>query len=229
MSYEDVTITSDGQEKIHGWFISANSARATLLFCHGNAGNISHRLESIQQFNRMGLNVFIFDYPGYGKSDGRPNEQSTYRAALSAYNYLVNQRAIPPEQIVIFGRSLGGAIAAWLAANCKAHLLIVESSFTSIGDAAAFHYPYIPARLLMRFDFNSKQLLENINIPVLIVHSPDDEIIPFKHGQELFKAANEPKQFLEISGSHNDGYIISGDHYENGINSFLEIYLPKKS
>ena len=132
-----------------------------------------------------------------------------------------------PNEIVIFGRSLGGSIAAWLAKDIKPKALIVESSFTSVRDIGAELYPYLPVRLLSRFDYNTLDYLGQVKSPILIVHSQDDELIPFNHGRRLFEAANEPKEFLQITGTHNEGFVISGKYYEDGLGSFISKYVGK--
>ncbi len=221
LAYESVDLTAEDGVGIHGWFIPAESAQATLLFCHGNGGNISHRLESIRQFHRLGLSVFIFDYHGYGLSGGRPGEKETYMDAQAAWDYLTGTRGISADSVIVFGRSLGGAVAVWLARQFQPKALIVESSFTSVPDVAAHYYPFFPVKLLARFHYDSKERIRRIHIPLLIIHSPDDDIIPYEFGARLFEIANEPKQFLRIHGSHNDGFLISDSTYLAGLEEFL--------
>ncbi len=221
LPYEDVSLTCEDGSRIDAWYIPADSARATLIFCHGNGGNISHRLESIDQFHRLGLSVFIFDYHGYGRSEGKPGEKETYQDAEAAWNYLTETRGISPDSIIIFGRSLGGAVAVWLASQHQPKALVVESSFTSIADVAAHYYPFLPVKLLARVEYNSEERIGQIHVPVLIIHSPDDDIIPYKLGRKLFETANEPKQFLQIHGGHNAGYLDSDDVYLKGWREFL--------
>lgn len=225
LKYEDVYLETGDGVKINGWFIPADSARATLLFFHGNGGNISHRLESIQQFNNLGLSVFIIDYHGYGKSGGKPGEKETYLDAEAAWEYLTGDKAIDPASIIIFGRSLGGGIATWLASKKESKALIVESSFLSIPDVAGHYYKFLPVKLLARFNYDSKNRMPHIHVPVLIIHSPDDDIIPFSQGQGLYDLAGEPKQFLKISGAHNDGYLVSDNIYRPGVDNFLKSIL----
>jgi len=227
VDFESVYFETEDGVKLFGWFIPTKDAGGVVLFCHGNAGNISHRLESIQIFHELGLDVFIFDYRGYGQSEGKPTEQGTYRDAEAAWHYLVEQRKIDPARIIIFGRSLGASVAAWLAQNRSPGALVLESAFTSLPDIAATLYPYLPVRLLMRFKYNTAEYLQEVNCPVLIVHSRDDEIMPFSHGQRLFDIAGEPKKFLGISGTHNEGFIISGEHYQEGIRAFLQQYVDQ--
>ena len=220
--------TADGLG-LFGWFVPCDGARGAILFCHGNAGNISHRLESIQIFHRLGLDVFIFDYRGYGQSEGKPTEHGTYEDAEAAWQYLTEERQLPPEQVIVFGRSIGGAIASWLAQRHTPGALIVESSFTSLRDAASTLYPYLPIRLFLRFEYNTVDYLRGVSCPVLIVHSRDDEIMPFSHGIRLFEVASDPKDFLEIKGTHNEGFIMSGRHYEEGLNAFISEYVAPKT
>lgn len=221
LSFEHVSFrTSDGLE-LCGWFVPSGESADTILFCHGNAGNISHRLDSIGVFRRMGLNVFIFDYRGYGNSEGHPSEKGTYLDAEAAWDYLTETRQIPPEGIIIFGRSLGGAVAAWLARERSPRALIVESAFTSVSDVGAEYYPYLPVRLLSRFSYNTRGYITHAKCPVLVVHSRTDELIAFDHGQRLFEAAGEPKEFLEITGSHDYGFLDSARKYKEGMKAFL--------
>ena len=221
LDYEPLTLTTHDDEQLDAWFIPANPARGAVLFCHGNAGNISHRLDSIRQFHGLGLSVLIFDYRGYGQSTGRPTEKGTYRDVDAAWDYLVEQRGIPPEQIILFGRSLGASITADLATRQTAAGVILESAFTSVPDVAAQLYAWLPVRWLSRYQYDTRKKLADIHSPVLIVHSRDDEIIPYSNGERLFEAANEPKQFLELRGGHNDGFMVSGKDYIQGLDTFL--------
>lgn len=226
LDYESVIISTSDNIKIHGWFVPARPERATLLFLHGNAGNISHRLDSLRIFNQLGFSTFIIDYRGYGQSQGKISEQGTYRDAEAAWNYLTQARRIPRQQIIVFGRSLGGAIAAHVAGRFIPGILILESSFTSVPDMAARLYPLVPARLLSRFQYDARKMLESVTSPVLIIHSPDDDIIPFENGQLLFESARTPKEMLKIRGDHNSGFLVSGSLYTEGISSFIEANLP---
>lgn len=221
LEYEDVSLeTSDGI-RVHGWFVPGASSR-TLLYFHGNAGNISHRLHTIRQFHELGLAVFIIDYRGYGQSAGKPSEEGLYRDGEAAWQYLVEVRSVPAEHIVIFGRSLGASVAAWLAAGKSPGALIVDSAFTSVPDAGQEIYPWLPVRLLARFRHATKEHVTKTSCPVLVVHSRDDEIIPFHHGEAVFEAANEPKSFLELRGGHNDAHFTSEPAYLEGLRHFLQ-------
>ena len=227
--YEELTLhTSDG-EQLAAWYLPAEEARGTMLFCHGNAGNLAHRVDSLRLFHQLGLNVLIFDYRGYGDSTGQPSEKGTYQDALAAWEHLINERQASPHEIVLLGRSLGGAVATWLAISEKPGALILESTFTSIPDMGQEAYPFLPVRLLVRFHYDSLAQVKDVPCPVLIAHSKADEIIKYRHGQRLFEAANEPKQFLEMFGGHNDGYFVSGDSYLNGLDAFLKEHFDNAS
>lgn len=220
MAYEDVHIEASDGVALHGWFIAGESARV-MLFFHGNAGNISHRLESIRQFQKLGLSIFIIDYRGYGRSDGKPNEAGIYRDALAAWQYLTIARGLAADDIVIFGRSLGGSVAAWLAAQHRPLGLVVESAFTSVPDVAQEHYPWLPVRWLSHLKHSTREYIRDVQTPVLIVHSREDKIIPYHHGEAIFAAANEPRTLLTIRGSHNDAFLRDEATYIAGLQTFL--------
>jgi len=221
LEFEDVFLDTKDNIRLHGWFIPRQGANFTLLFFHGNAGNISHRGDSIRIFHRLGLNVFILDYRGYGKSQGIPSEQGLYEDADTAWRYLTQVKDIEPKNIVIFGRSLGGAIATKLASQVPAGKLILESTFSSSKDIAKYIFPLLSYIVYLRFGFNSEERIKNITYPVLVIHSPDDEIIPFRLGEKVFQAANEPKTFFRIEGNHNSGFYQSQPNYEQALGRFL--------
>ena len=229
LDYESVTITTSDDIKLHGWFVPAEQERGVVLFFHGNAGNISHRLDTLELFHTLGLSSLIIDYRGYGQSQGKVTEQGTYLDAEAAWQYLTRERTVPADKIVIFGRSLGGAIAAYLAAQQEPGGLIIESTFTSIPDMGAHLYPILPVRLLSRFRYDTKEALKSVTCPVLVIHSPDDEIIPYINGSILFEAAKEPKSFLEIRGGHNDGFLPSGKLYVDGLDKFINTFMKPTS
>jgi pimeloyl-ACP methyl ester carboxylesterase len=225
LPYREIFFDSRDGVRLCGWFIGKEDQKdqPLILFFHGNGGNISHRLESISIFNRLNLNVFIIDYRGYGKSKGKPSEKGTALDARAAWDYVVNHEKIPPEKIIIFGRSLGGAVAAQLAASqgIEARALILESTFTSIPDIGAEIYPFLPVRTLSRFQYATIDRIKSIHLPVLIIHSPQDQLIPYKHGRRLYSAANKPKHFLKISGSHDEGFVNAIEVYMEGLNAFF--------
>ncbi len=221
LDYEDVILaTSDGVE-INGWYLPAKNAEFTVLFCHGNGGNMAHRLDSLNIFNELGVSCFVFDYRGYGQSEGKPSEQGTYLDAAAAYKWLVEIKGICPDKIIVFGRSLGGSIAAYLAGKVDCAGLIVESSFTCYVDMGKKFYPYMPVRMFARFKYKTVDYLDDVDVPVLIIHSRDDEIVPFEFGLNLYEAAGEPKEFVEISGCHNDGFLYSGKTYTDAVGGWL--------
>ena len=220
LEYRDVTLRTSDDVDIHGWFVPGSGSRV-LLFFHGNAGNISHRLDSIRQFHALGLSVFIIDYRGYGKSNGRPGEKGMNRDALAAWEYLTGDMAFEPSDIVIFGRSLGGAVAARLAARTEPLALIVESAFTSVPDIASEIYPWLPARWLSRMRHSTQKYVADVRSPVLVVHSRDDEIIPYHHGERIFESAGQPRSMLPLRGGHNDAWLRDQANYIKGLREFL--------
>ncbi len=229
LAYESVEIVTNDGIRLDGWFLpTGREARGVLLFFHGNAGNISHRLDSLKIFSDLGLEVLIFDYRGYGRSEGKPSEQGTYLDAEAAWRYLTDGLRVPADKIVLFGRSLGAAIAAHLATKYNPRALIMESSFTSAPDLAWQYYRIFPVHWLARFRYGAKEYLRSVHCPVLIVHSLDDEIIPIEHARALFAAANEPKELLEIRGSHNEGFLASERTYIDGLDQFLTRYLGEQ-
>lgn len=227
LAYEEIRFQAADGAELHGWYIPVASERAVVLFLHGNAGNITHRLDSIALFHRLGLSVLIFDYRGYGQSEGSTTEEGTYTDAEAAWSYLVDERKVAPHRIVLFGRSLGASIAAWLASRETPAALIAESAFTSAPDLAAKYYWFLPVRALSRFSYDTKAYIEQAACPVLVVHSAEDEIIPFEHGKELFATASEPKQFVELHGGHNNAFFISQAVYTEALDRFLTQFGPR--
>jgi fermentation-respiration switch protein FrsA (DUF1100 family) len=228
LEYEDVFIHTSDAIKLHGWYIPHKDSKRTLLFFHGNAGNISHRGESIKIFHRLGFNVLIFDYRGYGKSEGQPSETGLYEDAHSAWNYLLSKKELQPDNIIIFGRSLGGAVAVKLATEVQPDALILESVFSSAADMAKSLYPGLYHLLVLRFDFDNKAMIKQVHSPLLLMHSPDDEIIPFKQGKKVFLAANQPKKMIILQGNHNNGFLQSQPDYEHHLKRFI-LSLDSKS
>lgn len=222
LEYQDIYFTTKDNLKLHGWYLPKKNARSHILFCHGNAGTVSHLVETFKIFNQLGFSTFVFDYRGYGHSEGSPNEEGTYQDACAALHYLIHQLNIPLQEIIIAGRSLGGAIACRTAAHNQPKAVIIESSFSCIVDMAKRRFPIIPVDFLIKNHYPSKQNITQINAPILIVHSSQDEVIPFEMGQKLFDLANEPKQFLEISGDHDNGYYQSGTIYLDGLDNFFK-------
>ncbi len=222
LDYEDVTLHTEDGVTLHGWWVPARDMRGAVLILHGNAGNISHRLGYLMMFYRLGYASLLIDYRGYGNSSGSPSEEGTYRDSEAAWQHLIEVRKLKPRDIVFVGESLGGGVATWLAAKYTPRALVLASTFTSVPDLGAQVYPWLPVRLLARFDYNNLERIPQITAPVLIAHSRDDDIIPFTHGEALFAAAREPKQFLEMRGGHNDGFIFLREEWVRAVGAFLE-------
>ena len=221
--YEDVFLDTEDGVRLHGWYIPRHGSKQALLFFHGNAGNISHRGASVEIFHRLGLNVFIFDYRGYGKSQGKPDEKGLYKDARAAWRYLSKERGFDQEKIILFGRSLGGAVAAKLAAEIQPGGLILESTFSSAKDVANAVFPVLSRLIFLRYDFDTAAHVRRVACPVLVLHSPDDEIIPFRLGEKVFQAANEPKSFVKMRGDHNSGILMSQPDYERALGAFVSL------
>jgi uncharacterized protein len=226
--YEDVVVTTRDNIRISCWWVPAEDSKGTVLFCHGNGGNNGSYMDSIAAGNRLGMNVFIFDYRGYGRSEGSPSEQGIYLDADAAYRYLTETRKISPENIIIWGRSLGGSIAARTAAEHKAGLLILESTFTTLRELVRDLIGWTTSRFVSREAYDTIRSLEKVTYPVLVIHSPDDEVVPFDHGKKLYDSVKGPKAFVEIRGSHNRGFIESQAVFESSINDFIDRYFLQK-
>ena len=215
--------TPDGQ-RLHAWTVRPEDAGERIpavLFCHGNAGTIADRQPTAEAFAAMGYEVLLFDYRGYGGSSGKPSEEGTYVDALAAYDRLAGDPGVDAKRIVVFGESLGGAVAIELAGRRKVSAVVVESTFTSMPDIGASVYPWIPVRLLARARYDSIGKIGSLGVPVLVLHSPDDDLIPFEHGKRLFEAAREPKQFLATSGRHNDWGFLQRAEWKSLVREFL--------
>lgn len=221
LPFEDVSLVTEDGIRLHGWYLPRPSATKTLLFFHGNGGNISHRGESLAIFHRLGLNVLIIDYRGYGKSEGSPDEQGLYLDAEAAWRYLTEERGIAADRIIIFGRSLGGAVATYLASEVSPAALILESTFTTGRDMAGHIYPILSHVLYLRYRFDSEAHIRRLRSPLYMAHSPNDEIIPYSLGRKLYEVAPQPKRFFEMRGSHNYGFMQSQPFYEEGLRDFI--------
>jgi len=222
LRYEDVSLATEDHETLHAWWVPAERARGTVLHFHGNAGNISHRIEYARMFRGLGYNTLLVDYRGYGKSTGTPSEEGTYRDALAARRWLLETRAVRDADLVVFGESLGAAVGCWLAARYTPRALVLASTFTSVPDLGAEVYGLLPVRLISRFKYDTRECLAGVKAPVLVLHSPRDDIIPFAHGEKLYAAAREPKQFLELDGGHNDGFVYTRPAWVEALGGFLE-------
>lgn len=227
MRFEPLQIRTADDETLDAWWVPAEDARGVVLFFHGNAGNISHRLDYLQMFHRLRYSTLIVDYRGYGRSTGTPSEAGTYRDAEAAWDYLRHARLAQPRDVVIAGESLGGAVATWLAVKVGPRAVVLFSTFTSVNDLGAQVYWFLPVRLLSRIGYDNRENLKRIRAPVFIAHSRDDDIVPYAHGKRLFDAAGEPKAFLEMRGGHNDGFIFTQPEWVAELGAFLDRYAAK--
>jgi len=203
----DVGFEADDGTKLHGWYVAAEKPTAVILYCHGNAGNITHRGDILRTLrDRVGASVFIFDYRGYGRSEGRPNEPGILKDARAARSKLAELAACEESDIVLMGRSLGGGVAVDLAASDGARGLVLESTFSNLPDVAAHHYPFLPVRILMRTRMDSIAKIEKYKGPYLQSHGNADRIVPFEYGQKLFEASGRPDSDFYVieGGDHND-------------------------
>ena len=221
LAYEDVHMNTADGETIHGWYIPTETVAKHVLFFHGNAGNISDRPNTVAMLNGFGHAVLIVDYRGYGYSSGRPSEAGTYQDAAAAWDYLTATRKVEPQDIVIYGRSLGGAVAVWLAAERDPGGLIVESTFSRMADMGAYHYPYLPARLLTRIRYDSLARIAHVRCPVFSAHSRDDELVPFALGEALADAAPTLQRFVVLNGGHNAAFFQGGTDYYQLLDAFI--------
>ncbi|HUU83768.1 MAG TPA: alpha/beta hydrolase [Phycisphaerae bacterium] len=221
LAYEDLTLpTSDGLS-IAGWYVPHTEAAGSILFCHGNAGNMSDRMVTIQTLHALGYNVLMFDYRGYGRSEGSPDEAGTYVDAEAAWRYLTQTRGESPRRVVLMGRSLGGAVAIELASRHEAAALVVESTFTRLADVGRVHYRWVPVGVLTRYRYDSAARVATISCPKLFLHGRDDRLVPIALGRRLYEAAAAPKRFIETPGGHNSGGFTYSEEYTAELGAFL--------
>ena len=229
---EDCNFVSSDGVSLHGWYCSPLrcengtgvpvTTERVLLWFHGNAGNISYRYDMMRAMMGIPVEVFLVDYRGYGKSEGKPSEKGLYLDARAAWEYLINERGVRPDQIIIFGKSLGGVPAIDLASNVKPAGLIVQSSFTSAGDMAAELLPFLP-RLFLHTEMDSVGKISRVGCPKLFIHSRADEVVPYRLGRKLFELAPDPKVFYEVVGApHNSTYLVGGKAYFDTLRRFIQ-------
>ncbi len=224
LAYEALTLPTADGERLGAWYVPAPATGArpwTLLYCHGNAGTIADRVEVLAALHREGLAVLIFDYRGYGESTGRPTEAGTHADALAAWRHLTDTRGLPPARILVHGHSLGGAVAAGLAADVRPGALWLESTFTSLTDLGAAMYPLFPVRRLSRYRYDTLTRLSDLQAPLLITHARHDETIPIAHGERLYQAAREPKGFVPFDGDHNTFAFDTDPAYRTAVRTWL--------
>jgi len=206
LSYENVFFQSPGGPQLHGWFVPHPAPRAIILFAHGNGGNLSHRTDLLRVLHdRLKVSTLAFDYRGYGRSEGKPSEQGVMEDARTAATWLAERTGVRPTELVLYGESLGGAVVVDLAVTNGARALVLENTFSDLSDVAAHHYPWLPAKSLIRSRFDSTAKIKDYHGPLLQFHGEADSIIPIELGRRLFAAANDPKEFVMIKGAdHND-------------------------
>lgn len=224
--YEAVFLEAPDGEMIAGWWVPARQERAVVLYCHGNSGNISHSVEIVDAFRKMGLSTFIFDYRGFGESTGKPSEKGFILDTEAAWNFLVEKKSVPPDKIILFGSSMGGAMASRLARLYSPALLILESSFTSLNDVVKEKAPaWLPSEYFISGMYHTREYVKDVKCPVLIIHSKDDKLISVRHGMELYEAAKGEKEFMVILGPHGAGFSDHIALYSAKFDKFISKYL----
>lgn len=231
MDYEEYFYQTPDGEELNAWYLpSPQRGYFTLIYFHGNAGNISHRLQKIDSFLRRGINVFIFDYRGYGKSSGSPSEEGVYIDARASYDFIKKTKNLDPGEIILYGKSLGGSIASHLATEVTPAGIVMNSTFTSVEGMARIIFPFLPVRHFLSSEYNSVENVKKIECPLLIMHSPSDEIVPFRMGEELYAAGKGDKRFCRTSGGHNEMSVEEVEEVADCVASFLEYlreeYIP---
>ncbi len=225
---EDVLIPADGDVRLGAWYFpAADKGAPVMLVCHGNAGNISHRLDLCAVLLEAGAGVLMFDYRGYGRSSGKPDEEGTYRDAQAAYRWL-REKGVAGTNIIGYGESLGGGVASELALREPLGGLILQSTFTSVPDLGAELFPWLPVRLIGRIRYDTRSKLPRLKIPILILHSRQDELIGFGHAEKNFAAAQELKFLCEINGGHNDALWASRPIMLRAVREFLQGHAVKQ-
>ena len=224
LNFDDVYFTVRDGVRLNGWFVPYPDAKRTLLWFHGNAGNISHRVQNLRLLHdKVKINVFIFDYRGYGRSDGKISEPGTYLDGSAAIDFLRQRYNVQPQQLVLFGRSLGAAVAAEMATHGDSLALILESPFVSVAEMARAVFPLLPLGPLLVTRYDTLEKVRRVKSPLLVLHGDRDEVVPFGQGRKVFEAAPEPKKFFTIIGAgHNDTYIVGGDAYFTALREAID-------
>ena len=231
LAFEDLVLTAEDGVRIHAWYLPPpGEARWTVLLAHGNAGNVSHRLDrTLFLQSKLGAAVLLFDYRGYGRSEGSPDEEGTYRDARAAYRWLAEEKRAPKDRLVLFGESLGSAVALDLALSRPCRALVLESPFASVPAMARAVYPFLPLWPFVRTRYDNEGKVRGLAVPLLVIHGERDEVVPFAQGRRVFEAAPGPKRFYAIPGAgHNDTYVVGGDAYWDAVRDFLETLPPPR-
>ena len=224
LAFDDVYFATDDGVRLNGWFVPRQQATSTWLWFHGNAGNISHRVENIGLLHeKVNVNIFIFDYRGYGRSGGTASEEGTYRDGAAAIEFLRQRYGFDHGKLIIFGRSLGAAVAAEMATRFQSLAVILETPFTSVRDVARDKLPFLPIGPLLKTRYDVLEKIRKLSSPLLVLHGDRDEVVPFSHGKRVFDAAPRPKWFYTIAGAgHNDTYLVGGDAYFAALRRHIE-------
>lgn len=233
LEYEDVRLTASDGVRVHGWFVPGEDGappgaggegertlRPVVLLLHGNAGNISHRLDKLAILHGLGTDVLLLDYRGYGESEGTPSEAGLYRDADAAYDWLL-ARGFAAGDVIAYGESLGGTVATDLAARRPVGALVLESTPSSIVGVARHHYPFLPVGMFLTDRYDALARIDRVSAPILILHSPDDEIVPYAMAEEMLAAARAPKKLVRLRGGHNDGFLVSAASYREALRELL--------
>lgn len=226
LDFEQVSLTSADGVRVVAWYVPHESPRATVLFLHGNAGNIADRIGALKIFHDLGCDSLILDYRGYGESEGSPSEEGTYLDAVAAFDHLTATRGIPAERIVVLGRSLGGGIATELATRRTPGALVIDSSFTRIADVGKRMFPFLPVNLIVSIEYDSAAKVQKLSCPKLFFHATDDSLIPIEIGRKLYESAAEPKQFIETPGEHNTGGFDHSPEFVQQLGAFIDSAIP---
>lgn len=221
LDYQDQFFQTSSGRKLHGWFIPHSQTKVTFLFFHGNAGNISHRLEKLKIFHDMGVSTFIIDYSGYGQSEGKPSEENLYEDGEASFNYAIQNLNLDPKKLFLYGESLGSAVAIELAIQKEVAGIILEGAFTTLKDLARNHMPFLA--LLAKTQYNNLEKIAQVQVPILFIHAKLDEISPFEQALQLYQKSPSRKEHLWLEeGGHNDAFWLGRKAYAKALQTFYE-------
>lgn len=225
---EDIWIDTNDGERLHGWFFLNEEAEYVVVMSHGNAGNISGRIDIAKLLNGVGVSILLYDYRGYGQSSGKPSEEGVYIDVESVVNYLKAEKGFSERQMIMYGRSMGGAVASYAATKFDVSGLVLDSAFKNLKAMVKDLYPFVPSSLA-RFKLPTEEFLKEVSgIPVMIMHSPNDSIVGFSHGQHLYRIAKKPKRFVELRGGHNENFHVSTDIHNQEWRDFLQVVKDRR-
>lgn len=219
---QDLWMDTEDGERLHGWIFPKEEAEYIIILSHGNAGNISGRIDIAKFLNELGLAVILYDYRGYGKSSGKPSEEGMYLDVEAVANFVKTEIGYSEKQMIMYGRSLGGAVASFAATRFNVGGLVLDSTFRNLKLMVKDLYPFVPASLA-RYEFSTESYLKQVSVPVMIMHSPKDEIADISQGKYLYDLAEKPKKFVELRGGHNENFHASTDILRESWKEFLRI------